>query len=83
MSALERSPRNRYRTLPITICAGLATAALAVEFDNDLRYRDYLRFAASTEKDLVHASGHVTRISDPIPYLEVQLDSGRWILSTL
>ena len=43
---------------------------------------DYARYTAPREADLVHARGRITRISNHVPYLEIQLDDGRDLLAT-
>ncbi|WP_186153263.1 hypothetical protein [Burkholderia gladioli] len=43
---------------------------------------DYARYTAPNEADLVHTQGRITRISNHIPYLEIQLDDGRDLLAT-
>jgi hypothetical protein len=44
--------------------------------------RDYARYVAPKEGDLVHALGQITIVSSHIPYLEVRLDNGRDLLAT-
>jgi hypothetical protein len=43
---------------------------------------DYRMFTAPSERELTHASGHVTRVSDHMPYVEIQFYDGRFSLAT-
>jgi hypothetical protein len=44
--------------------------------------RDYRMFTTPRESELVRASGTVSRVSDHVPYLEIHLDSGQYVLAT-
>lgn len=81
-SAVGTTRKNARRAIAVLTVACLLSTLITWSAIKLTDERDYLRYVTPNEESLVHATGQITRVSNHIPYLEIQLDDGRDVLAT-